>query len=71
MPKLKRFRSDVEDVIPMTWWPFTECGSTRNAKDELKTLFPAIEPFATPKPERGAAADRDAWEPLEVLHGSR
>jgi len=52
MPKLKRFRSDVEDVIPMTWWPFTECGSTRNAKDELKTLFPAIEPFATPKPER-------------------
>jgi adenine-specific DNA-methyltransferase len=52
MPKLKRFRSDVEGLVPMTWWPFTECGSTRNAKDELKRLFPGIEPFATPKPER-------------------
>lgn len=52
MPKLKRFRSEVEGIVPMTWWPFTECGSTRNAKDELKKLFPGAPPFATPKPER-------------------
>lgn len=52
MPKLKRFRSEVEGIVPMTWWPFTECGSTRNAKDELKRLLPGIKPFATPKPER-------------------
>jgi adenine-specific DNA-methyltransferase len=52
MPKLKRFRSEVEGIVPMTWWPFTEVGSTRNAKNELKQLFPDIQPFATPKPER-------------------
>jgi adenine-specific DNA-methyltransferase len=52
MPKLKRFRAEVAGIVPMTWWPFTECGSTRNAKDELKRLFPGTEPFATPKPER-------------------
>ncbi len=52
MPKLKRFRSEVEGIVPMTWWPFTETGSTRNAKDEIKKLFPGVEPFATPKPER-------------------
>jgi adenine-specific DNA-methyltransferase len=52
MPKLKRFRSEVEGIVPMTWWPFTEVGSTRNAKDEMKRLFPGAPPFATPKPER-------------------
>lgn len=52
MPKLKRFRSEVEGIVPMTWWPFTEVGSTRNAKDEMKRLFPGTPPFATPKPER-------------------
>jgi adenine-specific DNA-methyltransferase len=52
MPKLKRFRTEVEGLVPMTWWPFTECGSTRNAKNELKRLFPGVEPFETPKPER-------------------
>jgi adenine-specific DNA-methyltransferase len=52
MPKLKRFRSEVAGIVPMTWWPFAECGSTRNAKDELKRLFPGVEPFATPKPEK-------------------
>src|ERR1019366_8352824 len=52
MPKLKRFRTEVEGIVPMTWWPFTECGSTRNAKDEQKHLFPGVAPFATPKPEK-------------------
>lgn len=52
MPKLKRFRTEVEGIVPMTWWPFTEVGSTRNAKDEIKRLFPAESPFSTPKPER-------------------
>ena len=52
MPKLKRFRTEVAGIVPMTWWPFTECGSTRNAKDEQKRIFPGVPPFATPKPEK-------------------
>lgn len=37
---------------PETIWPYAEVGSNRIAKYEIKALFPALKPFATPKPER-------------------
>jgi adenine-specific DNA-methyltransferase len=53
MPTRKVYLSDArEGVIARTWLPHTEGGSSQDAKRECKALFPNIEPFATPKPER-------------------
>ncbi|MBF5034034.1 site-specific DNA-methyltransferase [Micromonospora sp. ANENR4] len=41
-----------EGVVPRTIWPFQAVGSNRNSKAEIKALFPKINPFSTPKPER-------------------
>ena len=35
-----------------TIWPHKEVGSNRTSKAEIKSLYPGIEPFSTPKPER-------------------
>lgn len=37
---------------PRTWWPNADVGHNRGAKSEIKTLFPGVTPFSTPKPER-------------------
>ena len=37
---------------PETIWPYGEVGSNRIGKLEIKSLFPGVSPFATPKPER-------------------
>ena len=37
---------------PRTWWANHEVGHNRQAKSELKSLFPDTSPFSTPKPER-------------------
>lgn len=37
---------------PRTWWDNEGVGHNRSAKNELKSLFPGSNPFATPKPER-------------------
>lgn len=39
-------------VTPRTIWNFTDVGSNRNSKAEVKALFPGETPFSTPKPER-------------------
>lgn len=39
-------------VTPRTIWNFTDVGSNRNSKAEIKMLFPGETPFSTPKPER-------------------
>ncbi len=39
-------------LVPSTWWDNGLVGHNRQAKAELKALFPGINPFATPKPER-------------------
>lgn len=41
-----------EGLVPRTFWPFNAVGSNRNSKAETKRLFPGINPFDTPKPER-------------------
>jgi len=51
-PLIKRYLAEVGELIPRTWWPYQDVGSTRNAKLEIKRLFPEIEPFATAKTER-------------------
>lgn len=54
LPVIKTYLSEVKQgVVPRTWWPSSEVGSNQEAKrDHLRRLFPDIEPFATPKPER-------------------
>ena len=44
-----------EGVVPQTYWPWKEVGSTRNAKRELSQLMGATageDLFITPKPIR-------------------
>lgn len=52
LPTLKRYLSDVGDLVPRTIWLDDEVGSNRTSKNEVKKLFPDIAPFDTPKPER-------------------
>ena len=52
MPRLKRFLSEVEPgLVPDTWWSGEEVGTASTAKRHLKSMFPNIVPFETPKPE--------------------
>lgn len=52
MPRLKRFLSEVEPgLVPDTWWEGPSIGTADTAKRHLKSLFPDIVPFETPKPE--------------------
>lgn len=51
-PTMKRFLSDVGDMVPRTLWGNSDVGSNRTSSSELKALFPGQETFATPKPER-------------------
>ena len=52
VPRLIRYRSEVEGVVPSTWWPHTEVGHNDEAKKEIHTLFGKANAFDTPKPER-------------------
>ncbi|MGH8223379.1 MAG: site-specific DNA-methyltransferase [Woeseiaceae bacterium] len=51
-PSVIRFLSEVEGLVPWTWWPHDEVGHTDEAKKECNILFGADVSFATPKPER-------------------
>jgi adenine-specific DNA-methyltransferase len=51
-PTTIRYLSEVDGAVPWTWWPHNEVGNTDESKKEMLTLFPGIELFDTPKPER-------------------
>ncbi len=51
-PNLIRYLSEVEGVVPWTWWPSTEVGHTDESKKEILSIFDDIKEFDTPKPER-------------------
>lgn len=48
----KKSRIPKTGRVPESWWPNSEVGHNREAKSEIKALFPGVNPFATPKPER-------------------
>lgn len=51
-PNVIRYLSEVEGVVPWTWWPNEEVGHTDEAKKEIHALFGKADAFDTPKPER-------------------
>jgi adenine-specific DNA-methyltransferase len=51
-PGVIRYLDEDEGLVPWTWWTHQEVGHSDEAKKEILTLFPNVEAFATPKPER-------------------
>jgi len=52
-PTTIRYLSEVEGVVPWTWWPHEDVGHTDEASKELLSLFPGGTAFnTTPKPSR-------------------
>ncbi len=47
-----RYLSEVEGLVPWTWWTHEEVGHTDESKKEIHSLFGVAEAFDTPKPER-------------------
>ncbi|WP_310460499.1 site-specific DNA-methyltransferase [Sphaerotilus sp.] len=51
-PSIKRYLSEVSDLVPRTLWSKTDVGSNRTSKNEMRLLFPGESSFDTPKPEK-------------------
>ena len=51
-PGLLRYLSEVEGLVPWTWWPHEDVGHTDESKKEVMALFGGNNAFDTPKPER-------------------
>jgi len=51
-PGIIRYFSEVEGVIPWTWWPHEEVGHTDEARKEIQSIFGTQTAFDTPKPVR-------------------
>jgi len=51
-PSIKRYLSEVGDLVPRTLWSKEDVGSNRTSKNEMRALFPGDSSFGTPKPER-------------------
>ena len=51
-PSEIRYLSEVEGVVPWTWWPYDECGTNAEARKEGSGLFGPGFKFPTPKPEK-------------------
>lgn len=50
-PSIKRYVTEVGDLVPRTIWRSEDVGSNRTSKNEMRALFPGDASFATPKPE--------------------
>ena len=50
-PSIKRYLSEVSDLVPRTLWKKDDVGSNRTSKNEMRKLFPTEASFDTPKPE--------------------
>ncbi|MCA0181333.1 MAG: site-specific DNA-methyltransferase [Actinobacteria bacterium] len=51
-PSIKRYLSEVADLVPRTIWSKEDVGSNRTSKNEMRAIFAGVSSFATPKPER-------------------
>jgi adenine-specific DNA-methyltransferase len=49
-PRLKRYQTEVQGVIPSSLWLADEVGDNGSAKKDLISQFPSMPPFDTPKP---------------------
>ena len=51
-PSTIRYLSEVEGMVPWTWWPHEEVGHTDEAKKEIISILGDASLFDTPKPTR-------------------
>lgn len=51
-PGLIRYLSEVEGLVPWSWWVHEDAGHNDEAKKEVNLLFGSSNGFDTPKPER-------------------
>jgi adenine-specific DNA-methyltransferase len=51
-PGYLRYLSEIEGLVPWTWWPHEDVGHTDESKKEILSLFGSSNVFDTPKPER-------------------
>ncbi len=52
LPSVKRYLSEMEGMVPWTWWQHTDAGHSQEGKKESQLLFGRDNAFPTPKPER-------------------
>jgi adenine-specific DNA-methyltransferase len=51
-PGVIRYLSEVEGLVPWTWWPSSEVGHTDEARKEIREIFGSQTVYDTPKPTR-------------------
>lgn len=51
-PGIIRYLSEMEGLVPWTWWPSEEVGHTDEARKEIQEIFGTQTAFDTPKPTR-------------------
>ncbi len=51
-PNVIRYLSEMEGLVPWTWWPSDEVGHTDEARKEVQQIFGTQTAFDTPKPTR-------------------
>jgi adenine-specific DNA-methyltransferase len=52
VPRTIRYLSDVDGLVPWTWWPHDEVGHTDEARKEIREWLETQTAFETPKPVR-------------------
>jgi len=52
VPRIMRYLSEVEGLVPWTWWPHEEVGHTDESRKEIREIFGTQTAFDTPKPVR-------------------
>ena len=51
-PGVIRYLSEVEGLVPWTWWPSNEVGHTDEARKEIREILGSQTVYDTPKPPR-------------------
>jgi adenine-specific DNA-methyltransferase len=51
-PGVIRYLSEVQGLVPWTWWPSNEVGHTDEARKEIQDIFGSQTVYDTPKPTR-------------------
>ncbi len=66
VPRVKKYLSEAEGLVPWTWWPHEEVGHTDESRKQIQHIFGSQTIFDTPKPTRllerifHIAGDKDA-----------